>query len=136
MRSIIDHASAVLGLVFVFGTACQAQNLTESGVRAAGVVVIERPAQRMRMQIDVMAKAKNLKEAVASLKERQSKAARELVELGATKDSIKFSDPKVDVQQNDQQRHIAMMIRQRMTPNGRNRRTTNQDDEEQPIKLT
>lgn len=102
----------------------RAQYSSEVGIMGSGQVVLERPADRMRMQIDVLAKStKDLPDAVAKLKARQAKAEKQLETLGAIKDSIKFAEVRIDESQDDNQRQIQMMMRQRMA-SGRGKKPT------------
>jgi uncharacterized protein YggE len=62
-------------------------------VSGQGTVVIERPAQMLRMTIELSAKHKQAAEAVAKLKTLKDAATAKLTELGAAKDSVKFAEP-------------------------------------------
>jgi hypothetical protein len=88
----------------------------EGVVSGNGVIVISRKPETMRLQIVLQGKGANLKDALASIKARGEAAKKQLVTLGAGKDSIKLDDAKIAEPDNDQQqqqmrRQIMMMQR-------------------------
>ena len=113
-----------------------AQLSSEQGIQGAGSVVMERPADRMRMQIDLLAKStKDLPDAIAKLKAQRAKVEKQLETLGAVKESIKFAEPRVDDSQDDSQRQMEMMMRQRMMAGGRGKKPGKQVALEKPVKI-
>ena len=98
-----------------------AQYSSQDGIQGTGNVVLERPAERMRMQIEMLAKSsKDLPDAIARLKSQRANVEKQLATLGAIKDSIKFGDPRIDESQDDNQRQVEMMMRQRISqPRGK-----------------
>ncbi len=112
--------ASMLFFVAISALEGRAQISPEVGIQGSGSVVLERPAERMRMQIELLAKSsKDLPDALAKLKALRAKAEKQMVTLGAIKDSVKFGDPRVDESQDDNQRQIAMMMRQRMSQPGK-----------------
>ena len=83
----------VLVLVWIAPGGVAAQGVARSDVAAQATVTIERPAQIVRMQIDLAGKHKEPKEALAKLKQLRESAGAKVIELGAVKDSIKFGEP-------------------------------------------
>jgi uncharacterized protein YggE len=84
-----------------------------------GIVVLKREPQVLRLQIDLLAKGKNLKEVLEKLKARREAARKQLTALVAAPASIEFADVKIMPGKTDQQRQMEMMIRQRMRSAGR-----------------
>jgi hypothetical protein len=120
------HRTVVLAATFfgVIVSAIQgrAQYGTEDGIQGTGNITLERTAERMRMQVNVLAKSsKDLSDALTKLKAQRAKAEKQLQTLGAIKESVKFSDPHLDVSQDDTQRQMQMMMRQRMAQRGKKR---------------
>jgi uncharacterized protein YggE len=91
-----------------------AQFSADQGIQGTGSKVLEQPAERLRLQIDLLAKSKDLPDALKKLAARKAKAAKQLETLGALKDTIKFGEPRVDESQDQNQQQRMMMMRQRM----------------------
>ena len=62
-------------------------------VSGQGMVTIDRPAQILRMQIELSAKHKEAADALTKLKTLKEAATAKLAELGVTKESVKFAEP-------------------------------------------
>ncbi len=77
--------------------AARAQYAEGPTVGGIGSVTIELPAQLLRMQIDLSAKHKVAAEALSKLKTIKEAAARKLEELGAIKESARFTDPVLNL---------------------------------------
>jgi hypothetical protein len=95
----------------------RAQPGSEPGVVSGnGVVVISRKPETMRVQIVLQGKGATLKDALASVKTRGDAAKKQLLALGAGKDSVKLDDARIAEPDNDrqqQQRRMQMMMMQR-----------------------
>lgn len=95
----------------------------ESGpgvVHGDGTVSITRPPETMRVVITIQGKGATLKDAMAALKKHVDKAREEVVDLGASKDSIQLDAPRIAAANNaDQQRRMQRMMAQRMAGGGR-----------------
>jgi hypothetical protein len=131
--------SLLLASVFV-GTfpvlPLHAQFSSSEGIHGSGSTVLERPAERMRMQVDLLAKStKNLPDALAKLKAQRARVEKQLETLGADKASLKFSEPRLDESQDDAQQRMAMMVRQRMAAGGRGRKPGKEAAMAQPVKV-
>lgn len=83
-------------------------------VSGSGTALIKKSPHRLRLQIDLLAKAKNLPEALTRLKDRREAVTAQLKTLGATTGSIEFGESKIQDGQDNQQQMLSMMIRQRM----------------------
>jgi hypothetical protein len=73
----------------------------------------------MRLQVELLAKGSNLKEALALLKDRIEAARLQVGILGAIKKSVKFGDPKLSSAKTDQQKQMEQMLSQRLRQRGK-----------------
>jgi len=90
-------------------------------VAGAGMVEISRQPEKMRLEIELLAKASDLKQALAALKDRIEAARLQSVALGAIKDSIKIGDPQITKSATDQQQRrvqMQMLMLERMRRGG------------------
>jgi uncharacterized protein YggE len=85
-----------------------------STVSGSGTVVLKRIPDFLRMKVDVIAQGKTMKEALASLKDRREATRLALGKLGATKESVVFSDPQINTTVLAARAQMAMMIQARM----------------------
>lgn len=85
-----------------------------SGINGTGVSEIARPANCLRMQVDVTAEGKTIQEALTALKSRQEAVKTQLAQTGATADSITFADPRLFTDPSEQNRRMEQMMRARM----------------------
>ncbi len=83
-------------------------------VSASGTVVLKRKPDLLRLKIDVIAQGKTMKEALASMKDRREATRAQLAKLGATKESVVFSDPQINTTVLAARAQMAMMIQARM----------------------
>ncbi|HJT34813.1 MAG TPA: hypothetical protein VJ783_22490 [Pirellulales bacterium] len=84
-------------------------------VSGSGTSTIERPCETLRMEVDLLAKGKELKDALSKLKQRRKAAEEQLAKLGAEPKSIRWGSPQISSGgDNDQQRQMQIMMRQRM----------------------
>lgn len=90
---------------------CQTTN--DGQVSASGTAEIKHAAELLRVQVDLTGKGKDMKEALAKLKERKEVALAQLINLGADKANVTFSEPSIVSEKNDRQRQIEMMMMQR-----------------------
>jgi uncharacterized protein YggE len=65
----------------------------DGSVAGQGVVTIARPAECLRLQVDLIAKDKDPRQAAAKLKQLEEAASAKLTELGALKGTIQFAEP-------------------------------------------
>ena len=71
------------------------QSSGRQAINGMGRVPLHREPTRLRMYVQVAAKGKNLKEALAKLKDRREAATLELERLKADEKSIVFSSPSL-----------------------------------------
>src|SRR6185503_17686097 len=86
---------------------------TEGLIYGNGKVTLKRLPQIIRVRIQTSAEGKDIKEALAKLKEEQKKIREKLVALGADEKSIEFSDPAVGAGNDLQRMQVERMIRMR-----------------------
>src|SRR5439155_24818128 len=88
----------------------------------------------MRMKIVLTAKGKDLKEALATLKDRTDAARAQLATLGADKASIKSETPQLSAGKTNQQRQMEMMMAQRLRGGGGGKKP--KKEEKQPVNVS
>lgn len=86
---------------------------TPAMVSGTGVATVERPAQIMRMQIELSATAPTLKQALAALKDRREAAQAQVETLGADKSTLKFGQVALRNDPNDQRQQMERVVRSR-----------------------
>ena len=124
MNGFIVRLCAV---VVTCGAACVAQAQAidpshgdkSSAIASSGVSVIKRQPDILRMQVELSAKGKTLKEALSKLKTQSATATEQLQKLKAIEASVKSGEPQISTAQTDRQRQMEMMVRQRMRAGGR-----------------
>jgi len=77
---------------------------SQSMVSGAGVAVVKRQPELMRMRVELTATGKNLKEALANLKARREAATKVCSDLGAVADSVAFGSPRIVADMSQRQR--------------------------------
>ena len=118
------HRCSYLFLASLFAQAVPAAAQSAGGapsVSGTGIAVIEHAPETLRVEIDVLAKGKDLKDALNKLKQRRKAAEQQLAKLGADAKSVRFGTPRISSVDNDQQRQMQMMMRQRMAGRGKRR---------------
>jgi hypothetical protein len=88
-------------------------------VSAAGTVAVQQKPTRMRMHIQLFAKAKTLEAALAKLKERREAAALQVESLKADKKSIVFDGPALSATQANQKRQLEAMVMEQLRARGK-----------------
>jgi uncharacterized protein YggE len=105
-------------------------------VSGNGTAVIERQPELLRMEVEVLAKGKDLKDALGKLKQRRKAADEQLAKLGADSKSIRFGTPRISSWENDQQKQMQMMMRQRMMQKRGGRRPTDKPAATPPVTVS
>jgi uncharacterized protein YggE len=107
--------------LFLISSTClaRAQGQAEPTVSAQGVVELRRPPDILRVQVELLAKGKDLPEALAKLKERRAAVEQYLHTLGLSKESLVFAEPAPASAKTEQQRQIEAMVMQRMAAQGK-----------------
>ena len=90
----------------------------QATVIGQGTSIVERQPELLRMQLEIHAKASDLKTALSRLAERRAQAAKLLVELGAEQGSLKFGSPHVSPQAMQRQQQMRMMVAQQLRGRG------------------
>ena len=103
---------AVLVSACILGAISAAEPQTAI-VSGTGTVEIKRPAEILRVQFDVMARGKNLTDAIEKLKTRREVVIAELAKMGASKDSVFFGDNDVLDEASDRQNQLGRMMASR-----------------------
>jgi uncharacterized protein YggE len=88
---------------------------TVSGV---GFADLKKTPEVLRVQVEILAKGKDLKEALAKLKERREAVKTRLASLKAAKDTVVFGEPSLGGEKTDQQRQLQIMVAQRLRSGG------------------
>src|SRR5208282_3769298 len=110
MRNIPRTAPAVIFLAtLLLPTAVHAQTETAT-VTGHGTVELERAPESLRVQVDVLAKGKDVKEALARLKERRESAQVHLEGLGAPAPSFMFTRAVIGDEKTERQKQMEMMM--------------------------
>jgi uncharacterized protein YggE len=88
-------------------------------VAATGTVAVQQKPTRMRMHMQLFAKAKTLEAALAKLKERREAATLQLESLKADKKSIVFDGPALSAAEAGQKRQLEAMVMQQLRARGK-----------------
>ena len=80
-------------------------------VAGTGSVTIEHAPDVLRMQVDISAEGKDIKEAISKLKEAENQARQKLTKLGAAESAITFGDPQA--QNGSRRQQMERMIQMR-----------------------
>src|SRR5438128_4657547 len=75
--------------------AITAQGQSEGAINATGSSVIKRRPELMRMNVDVVVSDKTLKGALAKVETKRNGLRKQLADLGAVADSIRFSEVRM-----------------------------------------
>ncbi|HEV3257073.1 MAG TPA: SIMPL domain-containing protein [Gemmataceae bacterium] len=115
----MKHLSIAVSLVILASVAAVpapalGDNPPEGTVTGQGVVELKRRPEWLRIEVDVVAKGKDLKEALAKLNERRKAAQARLEKLGAVKSSIEWGEPALSPEKTDRQRRLEMMVSSRL----------------------
>ena len=118
-QTTIFRVSAMLAIGIFTSLAATPAGAEEPGtVIAQGTAVVERPPELLRMQLEIHAKASDLKTALSRLADRRAKAEKVLLELGADKESLKFGTPHVSAEATQRQQQMRMMVLQQLRSRG------------------
>jgi uncharacterized protein YggE len=108
-------AGAWLGIYSI----AAAQVESAGTVNGLGTARLERAPQLLRMQVQILSKGSDIREALTRLKARRTAAQAILESMGADKKSIQFGEMAVDAAMSDRQRQMEMMIRQQLPGRGK-----------------
>lgn len=85
----------------------------DGAINGVGTVEIKRPAQLLRMKVQLISKGKDLKDALAKLEARKTAAVKHVQGLSAAEDSIRLGEPEVQEADPNARRQMEMMLGQR-----------------------
>src|SRR5438874_11559266 len=105
MGNRFHQAAFAVGCFALFTPMASAaqQSAPPGTVSGRGTAEIKKAPDVLRIQVDVLAKGKDLTEALARMKERREEARKKLETLGVTK-GIVFGEPVLSSEKTDQQR--------------------------------
>jgi uncharacterized protein YggE len=83
-------------------------------VTGRGTAELKRMPEIVRVQVEVLAKGKDLKEALALLKDRREAAVLRLTAMGIAKKALTFKEPGLSSDKTDQQRQMEKMVAARL----------------------
>src|SRR6185437_2025139 len=109
VRTMLMVAAGLSGVAGL-GTAAEPSTAT---VVASGIADIKRQPDALRVQIELMARGKTLKDALGKLKSRRADVKAELLKLGAAEKSIRFEEPNSANEAAGRQASIDRFLRQR-----------------------
>src|SRR5262249_45744300 len=89
---------------------------TARSATGQGAVESQKRAESMRVSVEVVIKGKDLKDALAKLKARKEALEKQLVSLGAAKETIEFSEASVTSTKTDRQRQMERSMVHRSLP--------------------
>lgn len=117
---MISPRTSLLLMVALFGCSrtLHAQFEPSPSVSGTGSVTLTRMPETMRLQVAIMGRGSTLKDALAALKDRTTRAQTQLTALGAEKASIKIGDSKITELPNDRNQQMQMMMLRRMKRGG------------------
>ena len=93
-----------------------AQGSTPGTVTGHGTVELKRVPDVLRLHIEVLAKGKDLKEALARLKDRRETSQRFLEALGAVHTSIEFGEAAITDERTDREKQMELMMQNARVP--------------------
>jgi hypothetical protein len=88
-------------------------------VAGTGTATLTRMPETMRLQVSLIGRGATLKDALAALKDRTTRAQTQLISLGAEKESIKVGDARLSEMPNNRNSQMQMMMMQRMKRGGK-----------------
>ena len=119
------HPLTTLAPLLAFGamTFCScwslAQAPAEPSVTANGTAVIKKTPEFLRLQVDLLARGKDLKEALANMEVRRKAAQSQLLTMGADKNTIEIGDSTITTGKSARQQQMEMMVQQRRRQQGK-----------------
>ena len=87
-------------------------------VTGQGFVDVKQPPEVLRVQIELLAKGKDLKDALARLKERREAARSRLAALGAVQEGVVFGEPALNAEKTDRQKQLEGLVAARLRVGG------------------
>jgi uncharacterized protein YggE len=113
MRSVLSVFAAGLLLSLLPALA-----RSEGAITGESFAEVKRAPEVLRIHVELLAKDKTLKEALAKLKVRRAAAEKQLYGWGVTADSVYFGDPALSSDKTDRQQQMERMVSERMRRKG------------------
>jgi uncharacterized protein YggE len=108
MRALIAAVVVMVG----WGLSVFGQVPGEGGVTAMGMATVKRPPELLRVQVQLSAEGKTVREALSKLAARKEACRKKLIGLGAKAEAITFEDARVEGP-DPRQAQMEMMMRAR-----------------------
>jgi uncharacterized protein YggE len=93
--------------------AADASNVDAGAVTGIGTAKVERRPDFARIQFDLSAEGKDVKEALAKLREKEKALRDKLAKLGLSEGAIKVDEPRMGLSAQDQQAQMERMVQMR-----------------------
>jgi hypothetical protein len=97
----------------------RAEGFGSGTVTGHGSVELKRQPQFLRVQVDVLARGKDITEALAKLRQRRQAAQKHLEQLGVAANAVEFGKPAIVTERNNQQRQMFMMRQMQLQMQGK-----------------
>jgi hypothetical protein len=115
-----QRSCVILTCLFVLAAPAAAQAPAPAGtVTGQGKAEVQRQPELLRVQVEILVKARDLPTALARLKERRDAAGIHLKSMAALPDSIAFAAPSLAPEKTEQQKQMEQMVMQRMRGSGK-----------------
>jgi uncharacterized protein YggE len=121
MTRFCTLSALAIGILFAAGSHVAMAQAPESPlgyIGGAGVAVIKRQPELMRMRLELTATGKDLKDALSKLKARREAALKVCSDLGTAADSLVVGSPRI-APDSPQRQQMMMMMRQRARNGGK-----------------
>ena len=102
---------AVAGVLTALGLAPAQQ--PAGAVSGQGVVEVKKSADTLRVQVEILVRGKDLKDALGKLRARKEALQKQLAELGAVRESIEFGEPALSASRTERMRQSERMMIER-----------------------
>ena len=112
MRRLVTASILHTCIVMSGFGAARADDLLPAHVSGQGAFEMKKLPEFLRVQVEVLAKARTAKDALAKLQERRQAARSKLESMGAAAESIEFSDPSIVAEFDQRERQMQMMMAQ------------------------
>src|SRR5262245_37183574 len=107
-------ATLTLAVLCCGAPAQRAEGFGSGTVTGHGSVELKRQPEFLRVQVDVLARGKDVTEALAKLRQRRQAAQKHLEQLGVAANAVEFGKPAIVTERNNPQRHMMMMRQMQM----------------------
>jgi uncharacterized protein YggE len=135
MRRLVIASVIGASVLIGFGVdPSRADEPQSSHVSGQGSFEVKKQPEFLRVQVEVLAKAKTAKDALAKLQERRQAAKTKLEGMGATAESIEFGEPSVVAELDPREAQMQMMmVRRAMRMQGQGNKPAGKPKEAPPV---